>query len=59
MLQNKNYNAIEKLICRDWLINELSIQNILENKEYQKFLYSANKIKKREKNLLLIGLFLK
>ena len=50
-LRNKICNAIEKLICKDWLINELKIQNILENKEYQKLLDSANKIKKAVKTI--------
>ena len=50
-LRNKICNAIEKLICKDWLINELKIQNILENKEYQKLLDSANKIKKAGKTI--------
>lgn len=50
-LRNKICNAIEKLICRDWLINELKTQNILENKEYQKLLESANKIKKAGKTI--------
>lgn len=50
-LRNKICNAIEKLICKDWLINELKIQNILENKEYQKLLDSTNKIKKVGKTI--------
>ena len=50
-LRNKICNAIEKLIYKDWLINELKIQNILENKEYQKLLDSANKIKKAGKTI--------
>ena len=50
-LRNKICNAIEKLICKDWLTNELKIQNILENKEYQKLLDSANKIKKAGKTI--------
>lgn len=48
-LRNKICNAIEKLICEDWLLQELNNQNILADKEYQKLLESANKIKKKRK----------
>lgn len=50
-LRNRICNAIEKLICKDWLIQELSKQNILADKEYQKLLESQNKIKKAGKNV--------
>jgi len=50
-LRNKICNAIEKLICRDWLMQELNKQNILADKEYQKLLESANKIKKAHKKI--------
>ena len=50
-LRNRICNAIEKLICKDWLIQELNKQNILADKEYQKLLESANKIKKTGKNI--------
>lgn len=50
-LRNRICNALEKLICKDWLIQELSKQNILADKEYQKLLESQNKIKKAGKNV--------
>ena len=50
-LRNRICNAIEKLICKDWLMQELSKQNILADKEYQKLLESANKIKKAGKKI--------
>ena len=45
-LRNQICNAIDKFICKDWLLQELSKQSILADKEYQKLLESANKIKK-------------
>ena len=50
-LRNRICNAIEKLICKDWLIKELNCQNILEDKEYQKLLEAENKIKKSGKKV--------
>jgi len=50
-LRNEISNAIEKMICKNWLINELNKQNILTDKEYQKLLESANKIKKSGKKI--------
>ncbi|MCM1009332.1 MAG: hypothetical protein NC390_00450 [Fusobacterium sp.] len=50
-LRNKICNAIEKFICKDWLLKELNQQNILADKEYKKLLESANKIKKSNKKI--------
>lgn len=50
-LRNRICNAIEKLICKDWLIQELDRQYILADKEYQKLLESENKIKKAGKKV--------
>lgn len=50
-LRNRICNAIEKLICKDWLLQELNNQNILADKEYQKLLESANKIRKSKKKI--------
>ena len=50
-LRNRICNAIEKLICKDWLLQELNQQNILADKEYKKLLESANKIKKANKKI--------
>lgn len=50
-LRNRICNAIDKFICKDWLLQELSKQNILADKEYQKLLESANKIKKAGKKI--------
>lgn len=50
-LRNRICNAIETLICKDWLLNELKQQNLLGVKEYQKLLESANKIKKAGKKV--------
>ena len=50
-LRNRICNAIEKLICKNWLMQELNIQNILADKEYTKLLESANKIKKAGKKI--------
>ena len=48
-LRNRISNAAEKLICKDWLIQELKQQRILGNKEYAKLLEAAEKIKKSGK----------
>ena len=45
-LRNRICNAVKKFICKNWLIEELNKQNILADKEYQKLLESANKIRK-------------
>lgn len=50
-LRNRICNAVEKLICKDWLLQELNKQNILADKEYQKLLESANKIRKSGKKV--------
>ena len=50
-LRNRICNAIEKVICKEWLIQELSKQNLLADKEYQKLLESQNKIKKSGKKV--------
>lgn len=50
-LRNQICNAIDKFICKDWLLQELSKQSILADKEYQKLLESANKIKKAGKKI--------
>lgn len=50
-LRNQICNAIDKFICKDWLFQELSKQSILADKEYQKLLESANKIKKAGKKI--------
>lgn len=50
-LRNRICNAIEKLICKDWFLQELNNQNILADKEYQKLLESANKIRKSGKKI--------
>ena len=50
-LRNRICNAIEKLICKDWLLQELNKQSILADKEYQKLLESANKIRKSGKKI--------
>lgn len=50
-LRNRICNAIEKLICKDWLMQELSKQNILADKEYQKLLEAQKKIKKAGKKV--------
>ena len=50
-LRNQICDAIDKFICKDWLLQELSKQSILADKEYQKLLESANKIKKAGKKI--------
>lgn len=50
-LRNRICNAIEKLVCKNWLIKELDKQNLLANKEYQKLLESADKIRKSNKTI--------
>lgn len=50
-LRNRICNAIDKLICNNWLIQELNKQNILTDKEYQKLVESAEKIKKAGKKV--------
>lgn len=50
-LRNRICNAIEKIICKDWLLNELNKQTILADKEYSKLLNSANKIKRAGKKI--------
>ena len=50
-LRNRICNAVEKLISKDWLFKELNNQNILADKEYQKLLESANKIRKCGKKI--------
>lgn len=50
-LRNKICNAIEKLICKDWLLQELQTQNILSDKEYKKLLETADKIKNAKKTV--------
>ena len=50
-LRNRICNAIETLICKNWLLSELNKQNILANKEYDKLLESANKIEKAGKKI--------
>ena len=50
-LRNRICNAIEKLICENWLINELNQQKILSDKEYQKLKEAENKIKKANKKV--------
>ena len=50
-LRNRICNAIEKLICRDWLLKELEQQNLLADKEYKKLVESENKIKKSGKKV--------
>lgn len=50
-LRNKICYAIEALICKDWLINELNQQNLLFDKEYKKLIETADKIKKDGKKV--------
>ena len=50
-LRNKICYAIEILICKDWLINELNHQNLLFDKEYKKLIETADKIKKEGKKV--------
>ena len=50
-LRNKICYAIEALICKDWLINELNQQNILFDKEYKKLIETADKIEKDGKKV--------
>ncbi len=50
-LRNRICNAIDKIICKDWLFQELSKQHILANKEYQRLLATAQKIKKAGKKI--------
>ena len=45
-LRNKICNAIETLICKDWLIAELNQQNMLLDKEHKKLLSIKEKIEK-------------
>lgn len=50
-LRNRICNAIEKLICSDWLIKELEQQKFLADKEYKKLIEAENKIKKSGKKV--------
>ena len=50
-LRNKICYAIESLICKDWLINELNQQNLLLDKEYKKLVETADKIEKDGKKV--------
>ncbi|MGN0005495.1 MAG: hypothetical protein ACI37Z_05955 [Candidatus Gastranaerophilaceae bacterium] len=50
-LRNSICNAIDKLICKDWLVKELSQQKLLADKEYEKLLESESKIKKSGKKV--------
>ena len=50
-LRNKICYAIEALICKDWLINELNQQNLLLDKEYKKLVETADKIEKDGKKV--------
>lgn len=50
-LRNKICYAIETLICKDWLINELNHQNLLLDKEYKKLVETADKIEKDGKKV--------
>ena len=50
-LRNKICYAIETLICKDWLINELNHQNLLFDKEYKKLIETADKIEKDGKKV--------
>lgn len=50
-LRNRICNAVEKLLCKDWLVKELNNQNILGDKEYTKLIETANKIKKSGKQI--------
>lgn len=50
-LRNKICYAIESLICKDWLINELNQQNLLFDKEYKKLIETADKIEKDGKKV--------
>ena len=50
-LRNKICNSIEKLIGKDWLINELNQQKLLFPKEHQKLIETAEKITKDGKKV--------
>lgn len=50
-LRNKICYAIETLICKDWLINELNQQYLLLDKEYKKLVETADKIEKDGKKV--------
>ena len=50
-LRNKICYAIETLICKDWLINELNHQKLLLDKEYKKLVETADKIEKDGKKV--------
>ena len=50
-LRNKICNAVEELICKDWLLQELQTQNILSVKEYKKLIETAEKLKKSNKKI--------
>lgn len=50
-LRNKICYAIESLICKDWLINELNHQTLLFDREYRKLVETADKIKKDGKKV--------
>lgn len=50
-LRNRICNAIDKLICKDWLINEINEQKLLADKEYKKLLETESKLSKSGKKV--------
>lgn len=50
-LRNRICNAIDKLICKDWLINEINEQKLLADKEYKKLLETESKLSKLGKKV--------
>lgn len=50
-LRNRICNAVDKLICKDWLINEINEQKLLADKEYKKLLETENKLSKSGKKV--------
>lgn len=50
-LKNSICNAIDKLICKDWLVKEINQQKLLSDKEYTKLIEAKNKIKKANKKI--------
>lgn len=50
-LRNRICNAIDKLICKDWLINEINEQKLLVDKEYKKLLETESKLSKSGKKV--------
>lgn len=50
-LRNKICLAVEKYVKHNWLLDELTNQQILADKEYTRLLESANKLKRKNKKI--------